>query len=198
MNQSALIFIIIGGSKSSRCLYQMHLVWIYKYKARCSLQFRPLCSLPCLIQHVTITWFWHSQIAAHQGPAALTCIESHDCVLFPQLDRNSVTGLIAVSARTISWGFADASSILTAIQTCTHPPMPNAAIHNPFLVFWFFSKYSWSHLQPGALTCIESHDSVSVQHLDCNSVSRLTAVSAHNIWCGFVDIRLIPCCNTDL
>jgi len=29
-------------------------------------------------------------------------LESHNCVLFPQLDRNSVTVLIAVSARTIS------------------------------------------------------------------------------------------------
>ena len=42
-------------SKSSRCLYQMHLVCIYRCEARCSFQCRPLCTLPCPVQRVTIT-----------------------------------------------------------------------------------------------------------------------------------------------
>ena len=79
-------------------------------------------------------------------------LESHNCVLFPQLDRNSVTVLIAVSARTISWGFVDASSLLAAIQTCTHPPMPNAAFHNHF-----FGIFSGVQLITFAATCTDLH-----------------------------------------
>ena len=47
--------------------------------------------------------------------------------------------------------------------------------------FYFLPKCSSSHLQPGALTCIESHDCVSFPQLDCNSANRLTAVSARNL-----------------
>ncbi len=60
----------------------------------------------------------------------------------------------------------------------------------------FVPEYSW--WQPRALICIEFHDSVSFSQLDCNSATGLTAVSARNIWCGFVEVRLITRCNTDL
>jgi len=70
-------------------------------------------------------------------------------------------------------------SLLGAIQTCTHPPMLNAAFHNHKISI--FPKYSSSHLQPGTLTCIESHDFVSFPQLDCNSTTDLAVVSTHNI-----------------
>ncbi len=94
--------------------------------------------------------------SSHLQPGALTCIESHDCVSFSQLDRNSAIGL-ALSLHAAS----DADlwmqgSLLASIQTCTPPAMPDGACHNHKNNI--FSKYSSSHLQPGALICIESHD----------------------------------------
>ncbi len=44
-------------------------------------------------------------------PAGLTCIESHCCLLFPQLGCNSATGPTAVSAGSISCGIVDARLI---------------------------------------------------------------------------------------
>ena len=44
-------------------------------------------------------------------PAGLTCIESHCCLLFPQLGCNSATGPTAVSAGSISCGIVDATLI---------------------------------------------------------------------------------------
>ncbi len=69
-------------------------------------------------------------------------------------------------------------SLLASMQTCTPPAMPGTACHNHKKNR--FSKYSSSHLQPGALTCIESHDCVSFPQLDCNSATGLIAVSARS------------------
>ena len=198
MNQSALISIIIGGTvakqvqplslpDASSVNIQMQGLLFASIQAS---MHPPMPDTACH-NHIILTF--SKCCSSHLRPGALTCIESHDCVLFPQLDRNSVTGLTAVSARTISWGFVDASLLLAAIHTCTHPPMPNAAFHNQF--FGVFSKVQ---LITSALICIEFHDSVSFPQLDCNSATGLTAVSARNIWCGFVDVRLITRCNTDL
>jgi len=62
--------------------------------------------------------------------------------------------------------------------------MPGTACYNHIL--FLFLKYSSSHLQPGALICIESHDCVSFSHLDCNSATGLAlylhATSDADLW----------------
>ncbi len=160
MNQSALISIIIGGTvakqvqplslpDASSVNIQMQGLLFASIQAS---MHPPMPDTAC---HNHIILKFSKCCSSHLRPGALTCIESHDCVLFPQLDRNSVTGLTAVSARTISWGFVDASLLLAAIHTCTHPPpMPNAAIYN--IYFWFFqstahhicSQVHWFALSP--------------------------------------------------
>ena len=94
--------------------------------------------------------------SSHLQPGALTCIESHDCVSFSQLDRNSATGLALSLHATSDADLWMQGSLLASMQTCTPPPMPFTEFHNHNNLIFF--KYSSSHLQPGALTCIESHD----------------------------------------
>ncbi len=53
-------------------------------------------------------------------------------------------------------------------------------------------------MHPAGLTCIEFHDRLSFPQLECNSATGLAAVSVSNIWCGFVDARLIARSNADL
>jgi len=156
------------------------MVMICGCKAHGSLQCRPLHPLPCPVQHVTITILIFSKYSSsHLQPGALTCIEPHDCVSFSHLDRNSATGLALSLHATSAADLWMHGSLLASIQTCTPPAMPGTACHNHKK--YIFSKYSSSHLQPGALICIESHDCVSFPQLDCNSATRLTAVSARNI-----------------
>jgi len=101
--------------------------------------------------------------SSHLQPGALICIESHDCVSFSHLDCNSDTGLALSLHATSDADLWMQGSRLASMQTCTPHAMPGTACHNHF--FFLFSKYSSSHLQPGALTCIESHDFVSFGHL---------------------------------
>ncbi len=77
-------------------------------------------------------------------PAGLTCIETHDCLSFPQFDCNSATGLAAVPARNnaILWM---QGSLLALLETCTHPAMPDEACHNHKMLM--FPRYNSSHLQ---------------------------------------------------
>ncbi len=107
MNQSALISIIIGGTvakqvqplslpDASSVNIQMQGLLFASIQAS---MHPPMPDTACH-NHIILTF--SKCCSSHLRPGALTCIESHDCVLFPQLDRNSVTGLTAVSARTIS------------------------------------------------------------------------------------------------
>ena len=86
-------------------------------------------------------------------------------------------------------------SLLASIQASLQPPMPDTACHNHMILT--FSNCCWSHLRPGALTWIESHESASFQQLDCNSAHTADrCLCTQHLW--FVDIRLITRCNTDL
>ncbi len=109
--------------------------------------------------------------------SAARCTESHDYVLFPQLDRNMATAFTAVSARTIWCGFLDAR-LITRCNTDLYTPSHAQCSISQSMFFLSFPKYSSSQLQPGALTLIESHDCVSFSQLDRNSASGL-ALSLH-------------------
>ncbi len=65
-------------------------------------------------------------------------------------------------------------------------PLPCPVQHVTINKKLSFEKYRSSHLQPGALTCIESHDYVSFSHLDCNSATGLAlylhATSDADLW----------------
>ena len=112
-----------------------------------------------------------------------------------------IGGTVAKQVQPLS--LPDASSVniqmqgllFASIQASMHPPMPDTACHNHIILT--FSKCCSSHLRPGALTCIESHDCVLFPQLDRNSVTVLIAVCTHHLMriCG---CKLITCCNTDL
>ncbi len=155
-------------------------------KAHHSLQYKPVHTLPCPMQNFTINFFcsFPKYSSSHLQPVLLTCIESHDCVSFSHLDRNSATGLALYLHATSDADLWMQGSLLASMQTFTPPAMPGTACHNHIL--FLFLKYSSSHLQPGALICIESHDCVSFSHLDCNSATGLAlylhATSDADLW----------------
>ena len=149
-------------------------LWSWFVDARLMARFNADLYTPCharysMSQSRNIIFSKYS--SSHLQPGALICIESHYCVSFSHLDRNSAIGL-ALSLHAAS----DADlwmqgSLLASIQTCPPPAMPGTACHNHNFIL--FLKYSSSRLQPGALTCIESHDCVSFSHLDRNSATGL-------------------------
>ncbi len=174
---------------ANRCLCTQHLMRICGYQAHHSLQYRPENALPCPMQQFTLTFFGYFQTTAHP-----ICSQVHWLALSPMFlyHFHSATGL-ALSLHT-----ASDVDLCKGCNTDQCTPSQAGCSNSRSIRFYFLPKCSSPHLQPGALTCIESHDCVSFPQLDCNSANRLTAVSARNIWCGFVNVRLITRCNTDL
>ena len=117
-----------------------------------------------------IFWVFPNYSSSHLQPGALTCIESMFLYHF-----HSATGL-ALSLHT-----ASDVDLCKGCNTDQCTPSQAGCSNSRSIRFYFLPKYSSSHLQPGALTCIESHDCVSFPQLDCRSANRLTAVSARNI-----------------
>jgi len=107
----------------------------------------------------------------------LHCFASSPLIIL-QLDCNSATGRIAVSAHLMRICGCKAHC---SLQCKPLHSLPCPVQHETITKVVVFSKYSSSHLQPDTLTCMESHDFVSFPHLDCNSTTDLAIVSTHNI-----------------
>jgi len=157
---------------ANRCLCTQHLMRIYGYKAHHSLQYRPENALPCPMQQFTINTFGFFQITAHP-----ICSQVHWLALSPMFlyQFHSATGL-ALSLHT-----ASDVDLCKGCNTDLCTPSQAGCSNSRSIRFYVFPKYSSSHLQLGTLTCIESHDCVSFPQLDCNITTDLAVVSTHNI-----------------
>jgi len=140
--------------------------------------------MPNAAINIQFVWVFQKYSSSHLQPGALTCIKSYDCVSFSHLDCNIATGLALLLHATSAADLWMQGSLLASMQTLTPPAMPGTACHNHKKTI--FPKYSSSHLQPGALICIESHDCVSFSQLDHNSATGLAlylhATSDMDLW----------------
>ena len=182
---------------SSRCLYTQHLMWICGCKAHCSLQYRPLHPLPCPVQHVTITK--HYLFKVQLITSAARCADLHRvpllCVIFTSWPQQCHWSS-AVSTRSIWCGFVDARLIArfnTDLSTPCHArySMSQSKFYFIFKVQLITSAARCTDLHRVPWLCVIFTSWPQQCHWS-------SAVSAHNIWCGFVDARFIARFNADL
>ena len=87
--------------------------------------------------HNLFFWSFPKYSSSHLQPALLTCIVSHDCVSFSQLDRNSATDLALSLHATSDADLWMQRSLLASMRTCTTPAMPGTACHNHNILIFF-------------------------------------------------------------
>ncbi len=166
---------------SSCCLCTQHLMWMCGCKAHCSLQCR---NVQCNISQSQQFCFYGS---SYLLPAGLTCVH------FSFINLNCVLGRIRSQPRYVQtqWASSKRVCLWQVCATCTQPreqsgpcaPMSSKCLCDDL----------W-HL----VLAIESYNCLASPQLRCNSATGPAAVSAGNIWGGFVDATLIARFNADL